>query len=274
MTIVAFTGDGATTTTLAVAATWPHADDVVVVELDESGGSATAWLDTPSTPTLGTIVANPATDDATVLETLRSMSHRSRTGLEFVAAPIRSRAARRAVAEASTSLVPALAADADLVALCDLGRRHATDLPTAVLGRAAVTVVVHRQERASPAAASVRIERLVEVVEQLAGFPVVLAIVGDDPFDPREIVQLVDEAAPGTVVAWASLADDPLAAAVLAGRRGVSAPRLRRLPLVRSAAGLATELRRRIGSGAAVATSAAIGHVGATTTGDDTRVGT
>ncbi len=80
MTVIAIVGDCATTTTLAVAAAWRRVDDVVVVELDGSGGSVAAWLDTPSTPTLGTVVANAATDASTALATLRSMTHHSPTG--------------------------------------------------------------------------------------------------------------------------------------------------------------------------------------------------
>jgi len=97
-----------------------------------------------------------------------------------------------------------------------------------------VTVVVHRQSPASAEAESVRLERLLEQVEGVRG-PVVLAVIGREPFDPGEIVQFVDGSAPGRITGACRLAEDPLAAAVLAGRAGVSAKRLRRLPLMRSA---------------------------------------
>jgi hypothetical protein len=70
----------------------------------------------------------------------------------------------------------------------------------------------------------------------------VVAVVGSDPFDPAEIAQHVEASVPGAVGEVVTLADDPLAAAVLAGRAGVSANRLRRLPLMRSAATVASRL--------------------------------
>ena len=89
-----------------------------------------------------------------------------------------------------------------------------------------------------------RIERLVETVEELAQLDAafVLAVIGSSPFDPAEIGQFVDRSVPDTLRYIGSLSDDPLAAATLAGRSGVSAKRLRRLPLMRDAARLAGDL--------------------------------
>ena len=81
-------------------------------------------------------------------------------------------------------------------------------------------------------------------VEELAHLDAtfVLAVIGTSPFDPAEIGAFLDEAVPDTVQHTVSLADDPLTAATLAGRAGVSAKRLRRLPLMRDAARVATQL--------------------------------
>jgi hypothetical protein len=49
-----------------------------------------------------------------------------------------------------------------------------------------------------------------------------------------------------------ALGDDPLAAATLAGRSGVSAKRLRRLPLMRDAARLAGDLADLVSSSLAL----------------------
>ena len=65
--------------------------------------------------------------------------------------------------------------------------------------------------------------------------------IGTDPFDPVEIESLVTTTT-GAIVTHVGLADDPLSAAVLCGRTGVSARRLRRLPLMRSAAAVAGRL--------------------------------
>jgi hypothetical protein len=96
-------------------------------------------------------------------------------------------------------------------------------------------VIVHRQRPSTAAAEAVRLEQLVELVEQI-GRTFCLVVVGRDPFDPHEIAHHVDTSVPGALTDWFALADDPLAAAVLAGRSGVSAKRLARLPLMRSAA--------------------------------------
>jgi hypothetical protein len=244
MTIVAIVGDCTTTTCLAMAAGWPVDDGALILEADPSGGSLAGWLDTPNSPSLATIVANsrgaPADE---VMSTVVAMTHRSDSGIRFVSAPFRSLPAHRAIEEASETVVPALAA-AGLVVLADLGRRDPGHLPTSVVESATATLVVHRQHSASAAAAAVRLDRLVEMVEVLAvsAQHLVLAVVGDDPFEPAEIAQHVDTSVPGALADAVTLADDSLAAAVLAGRAGVSAGRLRRLPLMRSAAGLVSRL--------------------------------
>jgi len=258
MTLVAIVGDCTTTTCVALAAGWPVDDEVLILEADPSGGSLAGWLDTPNSPSLATIVANArdaSHDEA--MSTVSAMTHRSSSGISFVGAPLRSLPARRAIAEASMVVVPALAASGAMV-LADLGRRDPTDLPAAIVESAATTLVVHRQHAASAAAEAVRLDRLVELVEVLAvsARDLVLAVVGGEPFDPAEITQHVDTSVPGVLAAAVTLAEDPLAAAVIAGRSGVSAGRLRRLPLMRSAAAVASRLV--LGSTSAVTTPGAL----------------
>jgi len=259
MTVVAIVGDCTTTTCVALAAVWPVDDEVLVLEADPSGGSLAGWLDTPNSPSLATIVANVRAGDSRhdeAMSTVWAMTQRSHSGISFVSAPLRSLPARRAIEEASIAVVPALAAG-DTVVLADLGRRDPTDLPASILEAATTTLVVHRQHAASAAAEAVRLDRLVELVEVLAvsAHDIVLAIVGSDPFDPAEIAQHVDTSVPGALADAATLADDPLTAAVIAGRAGVSASRLRRLPLMRSAAGIASRLA--LGSASALVTPGA-----------------
>ncbi len=244
MTIIAAIGDCTTTTCIALAAGWPG--EVLVLEGDPSGGSLAGWLDTPSSPSLATIVANIGglnASDGSVMSTVSTMTHHSASGIGFVAAPLRSLPARRAIEEAAAVVVPALASSGVMV-LADIGRRHPGDVAPALVGSAATTLVVHRQHAASAAAEAVRLERLVELVEHLAAtaHTLTLAVVGADPFEPAEIAEHIDASVPGTLADVFTLADDPLAAAVLAGRAGVSANRLRRLPLMRSAANAASRL--------------------------------
>ncbi len=243
MTIVAVTGDAATTSSVALAVGWPADDGAIVVEADPAGGSLAGWLDTPAHPSLGTIVANVGRSHQSVLETFDDMTHRSDSGVRFVANAVRARAAHRAVEEAAVTVLPTIAAAANTV-IADVGRHRSGQLPSPALRAADVVVIVHRQATASAAAATVRIERLVEIVEELAPLDAVfvLAVIGRTPFDPVEIGSFVDQSVPHTIRTTASLADDPLAAATIAGRAGVSAKRLRRLPLMRDALRLAHDL--------------------------------
>lgn len=262
MTILAIAGDATTTTAVAIAAAWPtdRGDDVVVLEADPHGGSLAGWLDTPAQPSLATIVANAGIDAGrshrTVLDTIDAMTRRSQSGVRFISNAVRARAAHRAVEEAALVVIPALAAGPTMV-LADVGRLRAGDTLSPAIRAADVVVIVHRQAVASAPAATVRIERLVESVEDLAHLDatLVLAVIGRSPFHPAEIGQFVDQAVPDTVRHTVALSDDPLAAATLAGRSGISAKRLRRLPLMRDAAGLADDLADLVASDRAIRTT-------------------
>jgi MinD-like ATPase involved in chromosome partitioning or flagellar assembly len=249
VTLIAVVGEATTTTTVALAACWPTdaGGEILVLEADPAGGALVGWLDVPPHPSLATVVANAGSDPErshrSVHETVAALSRRSASGLQFVPNAIRARSAARAVEEAAALVIPALAASTDAV-LADVGAHRAGHSLSPVVRSAAAVVVVHRQATASPGAASVRIERLVETIEELTPVdaPLVLAVVGGSPFDPDEIGAFVDRAVPGTIYHTAAIADDPLTAATIAGRVGVSAKRLRRLPLMRDAARLATTL--------------------------------
>lgn len=253
MTIVGVIGDCTTTTCVALTAAWSIVD-AVILEADPSGGSLTGWLDTPTSPSLATIVANTGSHHTGVGETIEALTQRSASGIRFIAAPIRSIPAHRAIEEAETTVIPWLTV-ADTVVFADVGRHHGADRLPIVMNSAATTLVVHRQEPSSPGAAAVRLERLVETVAQIArlGTPLVLAVIGHEPFDPEDVARFVDESSPGTLDAFVRLADDTLSAAVLAGREGVSAKRLRRLPLMRTASDAVPVLQSTLGARSAMA---------------------
>ena len=100
---------------------------------------------------------------------------------------------------------------------------------SSLVAQANVVVVSHRQHSGSAAAAALGIERIAEMTSHLAArsIPTIVALIGSVPYTAGEVGEFVQADA---VVA---LADDPWAAAVLAGRAG-SAMRLRRSPLMRS----------------------------------------
>ncbi len=262
MPLIAVGGDAATTTTLALAAGWPehssdaadeHADpdqrsgsDLVVIEADPSGGSLAAWLDTPLSPSLSSLVtslhqsSSTGSTDATMWKTIDSMIRRSTSGIRFIPAPFRSREARGAINEADQRLFSLFAASTNTVGLLDVGRIDPLRIPSATR-HADLVIVVHRQETASAAAATVRLERLAETVDALrtTGHEVAVAVIGDEPFPTEEVVGFAAEGAR----AW-PLAVDELGAQVFAGRSGVSAKRLARLPLPRSAMRIAADVAR------------------------------
>lgn len=235
MTLIAVVGDCATTTTLALATTWPTEQEVIIVEADPRGGSLAGWLDVPLVPSLSTMVAaaHAATDDGN--PELESMMRTTGAGVRFVPAPFRSREAARAVIEARRVLFPWLAARPGSVVMLDLGQPAPGIAVAELTPTADVTVICHRQEKASAAAATVRLERLAEQVHSVrADGPVVIAVIGNEPFDCAEIGDHID---PDST--WVELASDPLAASVHAGHRGVSARRMERLPLSRTTRRLA-----------------------------------
>src|SRR4051794_32733915 len=58
VSLVAVVGECSTTTAVALAATWPAGERVIVAELDPAGGSLAAWLDVPRAPNLSELVAS------------------------------------------------------------------------------------------------------------------------------------------------------------------------------------------------------------------------
>ena len=204
-------------------------------------------MDTPAVPSLSTFVASrsalPNDNPSPSWRDVESIVHTAGSRLRFIVAPARSREATRSIGEASSILVPVLASSATTV-LADAGRpRPAEGIPAIVTGATDI-VLIHRQDPASPGAASVRLERLVESTEQLGIVDghLHLAVIGDDPFDVDEIADYVAANASVTLAGTTTVAVDPLSAMVLAGRTGVSAKRLSRLPLLRSIAPLADRL--------------------------------
>lgn len=246
MSIVAVVGDCTTTTTLALASGWPSEHDAVVLEADRTGGSLAAWLGTPVSPSLSTIVANSASlgnNPATAWFAVDAMVRHAPSGIRFIAAPVRSRAASTALSEASNTLFPLLAQLSEPTLIADIGSYAVVDTPPALLSLASAIVVCHRQDTASAAAATVRLERLAELVQVLGAFgvPLIVALIGDRPFGSDEVSQFL--AADGhPEIVMHSLPVDDLTAAVFAGRTGVSERRLARLPLIREASALARQV--------------------------------
>jgi hypothetical protein len=246
MSIVAVVGDCTTTTALALASGWPPEHDAVVLEADRTGGSLAAWLGTPVSPSLSTIVANSAAlgnCPSSAWLAVAAMVHHAPSGTRFIASPVRSRAASRALSEASHTLFPLLAQLSEPTMIADIGSYAVVDAPPALLSLASSIVVCHRQDAASAGAATVRLERLAELVQFLTpfGVPLIVALIGNSPFDPDEVDRFLSADGQAEIIMHPLPVDD-LTAAVFAGRTGVSERRLARLPLIREASALARHI--------------------------------
>jgi MinD-like ATPase involved in chromosome partitioning or flagellar assembly len=251
MAIVAVVGDACTTTTtIALASAWPTSSEALIVEADPRGGDLAAWFDLPVLPSLSTVVTRAFDPSWSEIDRHTRLAP---SGLRLIPAPPAAAEARHAVAESARSLAPALAALRTPVAIVDAG--DAAQLPAGnhpFVSAAAVTVVVHRQRSQSARAAAVRLQRLAVEIEWISSTSaaLVVAVVGDDPFDFGQIESFLADSVVGAPVV--GLPVDDLTAAVYAGRTGVSARRLARLPMARAARHLAqvvdVAVQERIGA--------------------------
>jgi len=248
MAIVAVAGDTATTTSVALAATWPGGDDVVLVEADPSGGDLAAWFDLPVEPSLSTVVTS-VLDGA--WPDVERHTRLAANGIRLIPAPARSGEATQAVGEAARSLVPTLATLRSPVAVVDTGRLDLSSASNPFVIGAAVGVIVHRQSPQSSRAAAVRLQRLVDQVDlaTTSHAATVVAVVGEAPFGADEIAAHLTDAVGAVPVVGLPL--DDLTAAVFGGRTGVSGRRLARLPLMRGATRLAAICEQQLSTASA-----------------------
>ena len=242
MSLVGVVGDGCTTTALGIAAAWPQPEPCMVAELDSAGGCLSAWLDLPRSPGLAEVVASASPGS---WPSIHSAVQSAPSGVAVLLAPARPLEAVAVVHAATTFVLPVLAAIDSMVVVADGGRLRGALSPLAT--QSSVVVIAHRQVSGSAAAATVGLERVAELSSLLAArsIPTIVALIGERPYNATDVREFVEA---DTVVA---LADDPWAAAVLAGRGG-STIRLRRSPLMRSLAGLAAVISatlRQIGVG-------------------------
>ena len=191
--------------------------------------------------------------------------------LDFITAPVHPLEAERAVSRLPFAS-PGTHRDslwgrwsAGRICLVDLGSRPHRPLDGVDPSALDLLVVVLAQRSASEGAAAAHIGRMSGIVDQLRSLgdalpPVAVLVVGDRPFDPFEVGdhirsrlgvvghervghervghETANEPGSGVFV----LPSDPLAAAVLAGRAGMSARRWSKTQLGRAAAFAAREL--------------------------------
>ena len=236
MTIVAVLGQRCTTTAVGLAAALPAVEPAgeapLLVEADPAGGYLSAWFALTRRPGLLDLVAAAGNLGEFGLDECVQSSER---GVEVIVGPHRGVEAAAALAAAGTVLAQLRALSR--TAVIDGGRWSATTIPPVALGAQAV-VLSHCQHPASAAAAAVGWERLAEACAafQSRSMPVVVAVHGTTPYRTTDVAGFLG------VDAVCSIADDPWAAAVIAGRPG-SPRKLRRSAWWSSMTRLATAVR-------------------------------
>jgi MinD-like ATPase involved in chromosome partitioning or flagellar assembly len=243
MSIVAVCGDASTTTAVALASAWPASQDVLLVEVDPSGGDLAAWFDMPTTPSLSNVVTRVLDGAWPEVECQARVAD---SGLRVIPAPAGRGEAAQAVSESARSLVTTLSRLRSPAIIADTGRVQPSPVAHPFVTASAVNVLVHRQSTQSSGAAAVRLQRLADEAEVLAAEPaaLIVAVIGAVPFGIGEIERFL-EASMGAI-AVVGLPVDELAASVLGGRTGVSSRRLSRLPLMRASRDLAAVVERAL----------------------------
>lgn len=225
----------ATTTAVALAASWPAGPQRVVAELDPSGGDLAARFELPLEPGMLSLVAEgrpPSVDSLA-----RHCQHLP-GGLAVLVAPTHQGEAQ-AVAGDASRVYAAFHGAQDVVVVADCGRVLATDVPVSVSRADLVLVVARQVPQSVPATVGVAEHARLLVGVLRRSCAVGLVVVGDRPYPPVELAAASGAELVGVVE------EDPLGAALLAGRPAGrrSAARSR---LLRSCAPIGQRLARRL----------------------------
>lgn len=195
---------GATTTALALAASWPRA--ALVVEADHSGGDVAARAGLALVPGL---VSLGATTRGAGLSPGDVLQHTQRLGgvVPVMVAPPGSGPAALALAAVDEGFPSTLAMLDGVDVIADLGRWDATEQGCSWLASATLAVVVARPDASGAAHLAALIESLAVPAEAMPA--VVVITIGAQPYGPAEVADAV-----GVEVAGA-IAFDPRGAAAL-----------------------------------------------------------
>ena len=241
MSLVAVIGNASTTTALAIASSWPRGEEALLAELDPSGGDLAAWLDLSQEPGIASAVsAAPNGSWPSITEHIQTQAG----GMQLLVAPIRALEASAAVREASARLVPTLSALDEPVVIADCGRQNASQLAP-IVTQAGLVIVTVRQRRMSERSAAAELDRAAELIDALTArnVSVVGIIIGDEPYPFDEVAAYL--AGDGQAVPMLPLAEDPIAAAIMAGRPS-SERRLHKSRLLDTAVPAAAEIALRL----------------------------
>ncbi len=219
---------GVTTTTLALAATWPSHRRCLLVEADPFGGVIAARYGLGDGPGLSSLaaVARRGLDDDAVWRHAQQLPG----GVAVLVGPASADEAHAVMRDLAGPLASWSATQTDVDVVVDCGRiAPGSPAISPLVGTGAVMVLTRPSlDQLRPAA-----HRLAAF--ESSGIDASLLLVGDQPYGPDEVTATLQADVAG-VIAW-----DPRTAAVLTGTHGAVRD-LRRSPLVRSAATLAEGL--------------------------------
>lgn len=219
---------GVTTTALVFAATWPEHRRCLLIEADPFGGVIGARYRLGDTPGLSSLaaVARGGLDEEAVWRNVQQLPG----GVGVLVGPASAEEAHAVLADVAGVLAAWCTTQTDLDVIVDCGRIGPTSPMLEILVKADALLVLARPSLDQLRPAAHRLTTL-----KASGVEASLLLVGDSPYGSDEVAATLKTDVRG-VIAW-----DPRTAAVLTGARGAVRD-LRRAPLVRSAATLASRL--------------------------------
>lgn len=225
---------GVTTTSLALAATWPPDRHVQIIEADPDGGVLAARQGIPSEPGLSTLAVS-SRRSLSPGDLAAHLQSPDGSDVRLLVAPPAAEQARRSLRLVAAPLAAALPGLADTDTIVDVGRlRPDSDAMSLVEAADAVLLV-----------ARPRLDELQQLPARLRALRPTLArvgllLIGGEPYPPAEVAVALAAEVVGVV------ADDRRAAEALGGAGGSA--HLGRSPLMRSARNAGDAIRAWIAS--------------------------
>ena len=226
---------GVTITALALAATWP-ARERLLLEADPAGGDLGPWLDLPPSPGLVGLAAAARHDDGggAVWDHARQVAG----GLHVVVAPVGAEQASACLATLAATALTGPPGPDPAVMIADCGRLDPRSPALPVAAQADLTLLLVRPQVSELSHLAPRIAGLERAGLRLGLLlaPAAGRLPAGPAYSPQEITATLDLPVHATIPA------DPRAAAHLIASRGDVGSTARRRPLLRTAASLAAGL--------------------------------
>ena len=248
---------GVTTTMLALAAVWPTARRLLLIEADPDGGDLAARAGLTSEPGLTSLAAagRRALSAVEIDRHVQAISG----GTEVVVAPPNAEQAARALVILGDRLPGLLAELTDRDVVVDCGRLRPHSPASALFDRADAALLVSRPRLDELQHLHTRVDQLASTAPRTE-----LLLIGDEPYPADEVAGVLGLPILGV------FPRDPAAADALTGLTRTGAG-LRRSPLLRHAREIADALVERLTPAAEAARERFVSGTAPPTTGSDVR---